>query len=159
VSFAVFPDLVGENMEKSRSEKGYDFEPLSYAVIGACIDVQRQLGLHCKEEDYQRALALALTKHGLNYKRESEIPVLYDGVEVTKRKVDFRIWNNHAELLLEAKARVALLPKDMEQSLLYLQRGEYRLILLVNFGEKPLCVRRFVNSPDRKIREMEEKYE
>ena len=25
------------------SKKGYQFEPLSYAMIGACIDVQRQL--------------------------------------------------------------------------------------------------------------------
>jgi len=34
-----------------RSAKGYDFDALSYVVIGACIDVQRQLGPHCMEVD------------------------------------------------------------------------------------------------------------
>jgi len=37
------------------SRKGYEFTPLSYAVIGTCQDVQRQLGVHCMEVDYQRA--------------------------------------------------------------------------------------------------------
>jgi hypothetical protein len=48
------------------SKKGYDFSELSYAVIGACQDVQRQLGVHCMEVDYQRALELALSKRGLS---------------------------------------------------------------------------------------------
>ena len=47
------------------SHQGYDFSSLSYAVIGACQDVQRQLGVHCMEVDYQRALEIALTKLGL----------------------------------------------------------------------------------------------
>lgn len=40
-----------ENERKGR----HKFEPLSYKIIGACIDVQRQLGTHCMEVDYQRA--------------------------------------------------------------------------------------------------------
>jgi hypothetical protein len=39
-------------------------------VIGACIDVQRQLGLHCMEPDYQRALEIALPKRGLQFQRD-----------------------------------------------------------------------------------------
>ena len=50
-----------------QSRQGYQFGQLSYETIGACIDVQRQLGLHCMEVDYQRALALALPKRGLRY--------------------------------------------------------------------------------------------
>jgi GxxExxY protein len=84
-----------------RSEKGYSFKPLSYDTIGACIDVQRQLGVHCMEVDYQRALEIALPKRGLGYQREVEIPIAYDGVVVTKRRVDFVIWNDEGELLLE----------------------------------------------------------
>jgi hypothetical protein len=37
------------------------------------------------EVDYQRALELALPKYGLQFEREVEIPVAYDGVVVTKR--------------------------------------------------------------------------
>jgi len=35
-----------------KSHEGYDFGGISYKVIGACIDVQRQIGLHCMEVDY-----------------------------------------------------------------------------------------------------------
>jgi len=64
-----------------------EFEPLSYAVLGACIDVQRQLGVHCMEVDYQRALEEALKKRGLEYEREVEVPITYDEKVVTKRRV------------------------------------------------------------------------
>ena len=52
-------------MSDSRSKRGYDFGALSYDTIGACLDVQRQLGVHCMEVDYQHALELALHKRGL----------------------------------------------------------------------------------------------
>lgn len=135
-------------MPGPRSTKGYDFEPISHAVIGACIDVQRQLGVHCMEVDYQRALELALPKHGLYFQREVEIPIAYDGVIVTRRRVDFVIWDDaHNELIMETKARSEILPEDIEQCLLYLHQGGYRLCLLVNFGQKPLGLRRFVHTP------------
>lgn len=35
------------NMAMPHSRQGYDFSDLSYAVIRACQDVQRQIGLHC----------------------------------------------------------------------------------------------------------------
>jgi len=38
-------------------------------------------------------------------------------------------------------------PENVEQCLLYLHQGSYRLCLLVNYGEKPLGVRRFVHTP------------
>ena len=134
-------------MPDARSQKGHRFEPSSHAVIGACIDVQRQLGVHCMEVDYQRALQLALPKEGLHFQREVEIAIAYDGVVVTKRRVDFVIWNGKDEMLLETKARSTIVPEDVEQCLLYLHQGNYRLCLLVNFGEKPLGVRRFVHTP------------
>ena len=134
-------------MSRPVSKKGYQFGRLSYDTIGACIDVQSQLGVHCTEVDNQRALALALPKRGLQFQREVEIPITYDGVVITKRRVDFVIWNDTDELLLEVKAKSAILPEDIEQCLLYLHQGGYRLCLLVNFGEKPLGVRRFVHTP------------
>ena len=51
-------------MSRPLSKKGYQFEPLSHNTLNACVDVQRQLGLHCKEVDYQRALALELEARG-----------------------------------------------------------------------------------------------
>jgi GxxExxY protein len=122
------------------------FEGLSHEVLGACVDVQRALGLHCMEVDYQRALALALGKRGLDFQREVDVPILFEGVVVTTRRVDFVIWHDQDELILETKARSMLLPEDVEQCLLYLKNGGYAICLLVNFGQKPMGVKRFVNS-------------
>ena len=133
-------------MTANRSRKGYNFEPLSWEVLGACIEVQRQLGRHCMEVDYQRALAIELRKRGIQFKREFEIPIFYDGVIVTRRRVDFLIWDDTDELLLETKARKHILDEDVEQCLLYLQNGDYRVCLLVNFGEKPLGQKRLVHT-------------
>ena len=135
-------------MSNPPSHKGHEFKALSYKVIGACIDVQRQMGRHCMEVDYQRALELALAKNGLEYQREVEIGLVYEGVIVTKRRVDFVISDGIDELIMETKARSQILPEDIEQCLLYLHQGCYRLCLLVNFGEKPLGVRRLVHTPE-----------
>ena len=133
-------------MPESRSRKGHNFEDLSYHVLGACIDVQRQLGLHCMEVDYQRALKLALTKREIAFQREVEVPITYDDRVITKRRVDFLVWDDSGELIVETKARSEILAEDVEQCLLYLHNGGYKLCLLVNFGQKPLGIKRLVNS-------------
>ena len=125
----------------------HQFEPLSYKVFGACIAVQRQLGLHCMEVDYQRALEIELRKQALQYHREVEIPISYDGIEVTRRRVDFVIWDESHTVLLEIKAAKALKPEDAEQCQLYLQNGNFRVCLLANFGQVPLGKDRFVWTP------------
>ena len=126
---------------------GYQFEPLSYKVFGACIAVQRQLGPHCMEVDYQRALEIELRKLGLEYMREAEIPISYDGIEVTRRRVDFVIWDDTHTVILETKAAKAMRPEDVEQCQLYLRKGNFRVSLLANFGQVPLGKDRFVWTP------------
>ena len=123
------------------------FEPLSYSVFGACIQVQRQLGPHCMEIDYQRALELALPKCGLEHLREAEIQIVFDGFEVTRRRVDFVIWDDTNTLLLEMKAAKAIRPEDQEQCVLYLRNGNFSVCLLANFGEVPLGKERKVHTP------------
>lgn len=135
-------------MSRASSRRGYDFGSLTDPILAACIDVQRQLGVHCMEVDYQRALKLALARQGLHFEREVEVAVVYDDVVITRRRVDFVIWNDAEELILETKARSQILPEDVEQCLLYLRQGRYRLCLLVNFGQKPLGIRRLVHTPD-----------
>jgi GxxExxY protein len=134
-------------MTQSASRMGYDFSELTYVVSGACQDVQRQLGVHCMEVDYQRALEIALSKRGISWQREVEIPIAFDGIVVTKRRVDFVIECGTDQLIMETKAASEIKPEDVEQCLLYLHQGGYGLCLLVNFGEKPLKARRFVHTP------------
>jgi GxxExxY protein len=126
---------------------GYQFEPVSYKTFGACIAVQRQLGPHSREIDCQRALEIELPKQGLEFLREAEIPICYDGIEITRRRVDFVIWDNTNTILLETKALKAIRPEDVEQCQLYLRNGNFRVCLLANFGQVPLGKERFVWTP------------
>jgi GxxExxY protein len=128
---------------------GYVFEGLSYLVIGACIALQRQLGTGCMEIDYQRALELELPKRGISFLREVEIPIAYDGMEVTRRRVDFVVWDDKDTLLLEIKAARAIRPEDETQCRLYLRYAGIRVCLLVNFGQFPIKPQRLILDPDR----------
>lgn len=125
------------------------FEPLSYQVIGACIAVQRQLGTHCMEVDYQRALEIEFRLRGIEHLREAEIPICYNGIEVTRRRVDFVAWDRTHTVLLEVKALKEIRPEDREQCLLYLRNGNFSVCLLANFGQYPLGKERFVHSPSQ----------
>lgn len=128
---------------------GQTFEKLSFRVIGACIAVQKQLGTHCMEVDYQRALELELRKQGIEHIREADIPIYYDGIEITRRRVDFVIWDETDALLLEVKAAREVRPEDKEQCLLYMRNGGFSVCLLVNFGEFPVKPQRLKHAPDR----------
>jgi GxxExxY protein len=101
------------------------------------------------EVDYQRALELELRKQGIEHVREAEIPICYDGVEITRRRVDFVVWDSTDVLLLEIKAAQAIKPEDEAQCRLYLHNGGYSTCLLVNFGQFPIKPRRLIHSPDR----------
>ena len=99
------------------------------------------------EVDYQRALEIELRKQALETIREAEIPIVYDGIEVTRRRVDFVIWDDTHTNLLETKAAKAVRPEDVEQCQLYLRNGSFRVCQLANFGQLPLGKDRFVWTP------------
>ncbi len=43
-------------------------------------------------------------KRGLEFQREVEVPIVYEGELATKRRVDFVVWCDRQELILETKA-------------------------------------------------------
>ncbi len=101
--------------------------------------VHATLGNGFQEVIYQRALAIEMRKAYLEFKRELEIQIFYDGEEIGTRRVDFLVEN---EVLVELKALIAMEDVHLAQGLNYLVAYNLDKGLLINFGAKSLEVKR-----------------
>ena len=130
--------------EVGKSSKGYNFGALTEKIIGAAIEVHRELGPGFQEVVYQRALAVEMQAAGLDFAREEKVPVYYKGQHIDTRRVDFVV----GDCIVEIKARSELLREDFVQTLSYLKASGYPLALLINFGAEKIQIKRFVGKPN-----------
>lgn len=120
-------------------------DPLSRAIIGAAIEVHRQLGPGLLESAYHACMAYELQKRGLHFLKEQPIPVVYDGIKLDCGfRADLIV---ERQVIVELKAKSAIHPVDLSQVLSYLRLTRLRFGLLINFHEERLVdgVRRLVN--------------
>jgi GxxExxY protein len=114
-------------------------DDLTYKIIGCAMKVHSTLGNGFQEVIYQRALALEMRKAGLDFSRELEMSIFYDGEEIGTRRVDFLVEN---EVMVELKALVVIEDVHLAQGLNYLVAYKIDKGLLVNFGSRSLEVKR-----------------
>jgi len=69
----------------------YPLSNVTARIIAAATEVHRTLGPGFEEVIYQRALALELPAHNLEFDREVWIDVYYKGAKVGRKRVDFVI--------------------------------------------------------------------
>ncbi len=119
---------------------------ISHQVIGAAIEVHRELGgPGLLEGIYEEALAFELKASGLEVQRQRLVPVVYKGVAIKKPLcIDLLVENR---VVIEIKAVEKLHAIYASQLLTYLRLGRYKLGLLVNFGDTYLKngIQRVVN--------------
>ncbi|WP_448382798.1 GxxExxY protein [Desulfosoma sp.] len=117
------------------------YKELSYAVIGAAMEVHRILGPGFLEAVYQAALTHELTLRHIGFEPFKRLPVYYKGVLVGDYEADFVV---EGRIILEIKAVSTLHPKHQAQALNYLKATGFRLAILLNFGADSLQHQRVV---------------
>jgi GxxExxY protein len=117
------------------------FKELSYAIVGAAMEVHRVLGPGFLEAVYQKALAHELTLRGIRFEQFKKLPVYYKGVLVGDYEADFVI---EGKIILEIKAVSKLHPRHEAQAINYLTATGFRLAILLNFGADSLERQRMV---------------
>jgi len=110
-------------------------DPRTYTIIGAAMEVHRQLGCGFLEAVYQEALALELNLRNVPCLREVELPVSYKGQRLSATyRADLVCYDS---VIVELKALPAVSGLEVG--------------LLLNFGTESLQYRRFVFSKGKSV--------
>ncbi|MBR9920541.1 MAG: GxxExxY protein [Bacteroidetes bacterium] len=115
---------------------------LTHRIIGCAMKVHSTLGNGFQEVIYQRALAIEMQKQGLEFQREMEMSIFYDGHEIGIRRVDFFV---EEKIMLEIKAKIKLEDAHLAQAMNYCQAYNLPIGLLINFGARSLEFKRVYN--------------
>jgi GxxExxY protein len=117
-------------------------DPETYAVIGAAMEVHRQLGHGFLEAVYQEALALEMTARKIPFKREVSLPVEYKGQRLAcSYRADFVCYES---VIVELKAINQLTGADEAQLINEPKATGLHRGLLLNFGAPSLEYKRLV---------------
>jgi len=123
-------------------------DPRTYAIIGAAMEVHKQLGCGFLEPVYQEALTVEFSKSKIPFRREVRLPIFYKQVRLnTPYRVDFICFE---EVAVELKALAQLSGTEEAQLLNYLKASGHEIGLLLNFGKRSLEYRRFILSNEKK---------
>ena len=118
---------------------------VSQAVIGAAIEVHRQLGPGLLESVYEVALCRELWLRRLKVQRQLPVRLIYKGAELDSQiRIDLLV---ESCVVVEVKATDGLAPIHRAQLLTYLKLTGHSVGLLLNFNVELLKhgVRRILN--------------
>jgi GxxExxY protein len=116
-----------------------EFE-LTDQIIGAAIDVRKELGRSHGEVVYRNAIQVALEERGVRSSKEVPIRVHYHGREVGFFRGDLLV---EQRVLVELKAGRPLEEEHVAQLLAYLRASGIHVGLLIHIGDT-VTVRRVV---------------
>ena len=106
---------------------------ITAAVIGAAIEVHRELGPGLLESAYDTCLAYELSARGLAIERQAALPVHYKGVTLDcGYRIDLLV---ERRVIVELKTVERLAPVHGAQLLTYLRLAKLQVGLLLNFHE------------------------
>jgi GxxExxY protein len=112
-------------------EPSEEVDSLAREVIGAALEVHRQLGPGYLESIYEEAMVVELGLRSIPYERQVKIQVVYKNHSIGEGRLDLLI---SKILPIELKAVEALAPIHQAQLLSYLKITGLHLGLLINFN-------------------------
>ena len=118
------------------------YKELTYKVIGAAMEVHKQLGSGFQEIVYQRSLKYEFQLQGISFLREETKDLFYKGVKVGERRVDFLVGS---DLMVEIKAVARLEDVHLAQALNYIDAYQLPIGLLINFGSQKMEYKRIIH--------------
>ena len=107
-------------------------DALTHTVIGAAIEVHRELGPGLLESVYQKCMEEELRLRGIPCQPQARLPLVYKG----KLLDDSLVMDLYfpAQLVVELKAVEKLIPVHEAQLLTYLRMSKTHVGLLLNFN-------------------------
>lgn len=114
----------------------------TYKIIGAAIEVHRELGCGFLEAVYQEALGSEFGVQEIPYRSQPVVKIFYKGKPLNKvYQPDFICYE---EIIVEIKALPCLTGLEEAQLINYLKATKLKTGLLINFGSKSLEHKRLV---------------
>jgi len=126
----------------AKGKETHQFEELSSRIIGAAIEVHRELGPGFLESIYEEALKIELSEQSMSYDSQKEIKIEYLGIEVGVHRLDLLV---EKRIIVELKAVKELTDIHFAQLRSYLKAADLKVGLLLNFAQPTLEIRRVVN--------------
>jgi len=114
----------------------------TYKIIGAALEVHKELGCGFLEAVYQEALKREFAAQKMPFKSQPVVEISYKGKPLDKTyQPDFVCFN---EIIVEIKALAKLTGIEEAQLINYLKATGLKVGLLLNFGSKSLEHKRLV---------------
>ncbi len=109
-----------------------DINHLTGQIIGAAIEVHKELGPGLLESTYEECICHEFKLHHINYERQQSLPIKYKGIKLDcGYRIDIMVENI---VILELKSVDGLLPIHEAQLLTYLKLRGLKVGLLINFN-------------------------
>jgi GxxExxY protein len=122
--------LVDEEMEPDP-----ELNRITNLILGAALEVHKELGPGYQEIIYENALELEFRRRGIRYRRQVRFDVRYKGERVGDGRLDFLV---EEAVVVELKAVEQLSSLFTAQVIAYLKATGKRLALLLNFNTRRL---------------------
>ncbi|PIR76148.1 MAG: GxxExxY protein [Candidatus Magasanikbacteria bacterium CG10_big_fil_rev_8_21_14_0_10_42_10] len=120
------------------------YNKLTYVVIGAAMEVHKQLGCGFLEQVYQQAMIEELRIRGLSFLSQKPVDVFYKEKKIAVYVPDF-IAGYRLRIIVELKALETIDYNQIQMQIInYLVATTYDVGLLLNFGKRSLEYKRYV---------------